>query len=136
MKKHLKKLAAMLLCSMLLILTCSTSVLAASEDPNLLRFVPTEMTVTSSTVLVEGYFINMNSEAAISNLKEVKMDIYNAEEGILASGNFGTINSFTIKPQSMVYQKMEFSNDYGLKSGTYICESDTYADFACTYTVS
>ncbi|MGN0707799.1 MAG: hypothetical protein ACI4JC_07355 [Faecalibacterium sp.] len=136
MKKHLKKLAAMVLCCMMLVLTCSTSALAVSEDPNLLRYVPTEMTVTSSKVLVKGYFINMNSKATISNLKSVKMDIYNTDVGILASGDFGTIKSFSIKPQSMVEQNMEFSNSYGLNSGIYVCEEDTYAVFDCTYSVS
>lgn len=136
MKNHLKKLAAMALCCMVLVLTCATSALAVSADSNLLRFVPTEMTVTSSKVVVTGYFINMNSKASISNLKEVKMDIYNAELGILASGNFSTFNSFTIRPQGMVEQRMEFSNTYNLNSGTYVCNSDTYADFSCSYSYS
>lgn len=137
MKKHLKKLAAMALCCMLLVLTCSTSVLAAaSADSNLLRYIPTEMTVTSSKVLVKGYFVNMNSKATISNLEEVSMLINDDDEGCLASGDFGILNRFTIKPQGMVYQEMEFSNSYGLKTGTYVCESSVYADFSCTYTIS
>ena len=133
--KRFKKALAMIICCAALMLTCVTTAFAAPSTSDLLRYIPTEITVTSQSVTVKGYFINMNDSVAISNLREFEMAVYEDGDRII-TGSFGTLNQFKIQPKSMVYQTFEYNNDGSFNTGTYVCNDATYALINCKYTAS
>ena len=132
MKKYLngKRFLALLA----LMVLCFTSVaVAAPSRGELLRFIPTVITVESDSVTVEGYFLNLNEDCDIKNLKEVDMDVYEGETH-LVSGNFGDINQFTIKSMGLKYQSFTFNGEHDLNEGVYNCNDRFYVAFSCSFT--
>ena len=131
MKNTMKKLASLLLLAALLCL--SVSALAAPSAGNLLHFIPTTITVEAKSVLVEGYFVNLNKDCDIKNLTKVEMDVYKSGD-LLISGDFGDINQFTVKSMGTKYQSFTFNGDHELNVGTYDCNDHYYVAFSCSFT--
>ena len=97
-----------------------------SAMANRIRYIPIEVDVTSSEVVVYGYFVNLNRSATVKNFRDFTMSLY--EDGdLLVSGNFGTINSFTLPPLSVYYQTFTFNGRNNLRNGNYGCDDGTYA---------
>ena len=73
----MKKLLAVTLslCLMLSCLTMAATALA-TERGDLIRFVPTKIVVSDNQVRVEGYFINMNTDASVKNFEDFNMSVY------------------------------------------------------------
>ena len=130
--KKFKKLFATVICCAALMLACALPAFAAPQRADLLRYIPTEIVVTSDTVSVHGYFINMNESTAIMDLEDFEMDVYDGED-LIISGAFGTLNSFTVLPQGMVYQEFLWDNDGSYNVGDYTCSDSTYALIGCTF---
>ena len=131
--KKFKKFAALLICSIALLVTCAIPAFAATTA-DLFRYVPTDIEVTSQHVLVKGYFINMNTRTTISNLTDYEMGVY--ENGdLLVSASFGTVR-VTVPPQSMVYHEFEYLPDSDLNYGIYSCSEIYNAAINCGFTAS
>ena len=128
----MKKILALLLL-VLVLLGVSSIALAAPEVGDLLRFVPTEISVITDSVTVKGYFINLNEDLDIKNLTKVDMDVYKAGE-LLISGDFGDINQFTVKSLGAKYQSFTFNGEHDLNVGEYVCDESFYTKFSCSFT--
>ena len=131
--KQLKKFAALLICSVALLVTCAVPAFAATTA-DLFRYLPTDIEVTSQYILVKGYFVNMNTRTTIYNLTDYDMNLY-VDGEILASATFGTVN-VTVPPQGMVYYEFRYAPDDGLNTGTYSCNEEFYASVGCHFSVS
>ena len=130
MKKKLFAVAATL-CILLSGLICVS--VASADTGDLIRFVPTEIEVTTNKIVVEGYFVNMNSDVSVKNFREVEMKVYQ-DGDLLVEGDFGTINEFTISPMRMKYQSFTFNGSHDLKNGSYTCNDRCYVVVNCSFT--
>ena len=83
-----KKLFAALLAAALLSLLVPA--FATPSVGDLIRFCPTEIEVNYSSVLVKGYFVNLNTDYAVRNFRDFQMDVYKSGNKIV-SGTFGTL---------------------------------------------
>lgn len=130
----MKKLLAVTLslCLMLSCLTMAATALA-SERGDLIRFVPTKIVVSDNQVRVEGYFINMNTDASVKNFEDFNMSVYLKDEELI-EGDFGKINEFTIPPLGMKYQTFTFNGSHNLNNGDYTCTPSFYCLLDCTFT--
>lgn len=96
----------------------------------LIRFVPTKLVVTSQSVEVHGYFVNLNTDVSVGHFTEFEMDVYDDGDYLLG-GSFGTIHDFMIRPLGLKAQIFEFSGgDHGLKHGTLACNDGDYCKTA------
>lgn len=128
----MKRTISVLLAAVLLVCSMVFSVSATPSRGDLVRFVPTEMTVTDAKVKVEGYFVNLNTDVVVFNFREVEMTVY-IEDEELVSGDFGTINQFEVEPLEAYYQSFTFNNKDGLKAGSYDCDETVYAMFSARF---
>ena len=127
-----KKLFAALLAAALLSLLVPA--FATPSVGDLIRFCPTEIEVNYSSVLVKGYFVNLNTDYAVRNFRDFQMDVYKSGNKIV-SGTFGTINEFAIEPGCTLYQTFTFNGTYdNLNTGHYDCNDQYYCAFACNFT--
>lgn len=134
MKKNFVKIASAVT------LTCAMTgamvmpALAKPSKGDLVRFVPTEIEVDEdSEVWVKGYFLNLNEDVTVKNFKEVDLTIYYNGEKIV-EGDFGTINKFSVKPLSAVYQSFTFSGvESSLSEGHYDCDESVYSKFSAKF---
>lgn len=116
--------------------TTDTKGSSASPDVgDLIRFVPTTIDVTNSSVTVYGYFINMNTDRAVMDFKEFEMDVY-MKDNLLISGSFGKIHEFTIEPLRMKYQSFTFDKSHDLSPGSYVCNDTCYCYIGCSFSSS
>lgn len=109
-----------------------------SADPDmsdLIRFIPTEITVSANKVVVVGYFVNLNENYTVKNFKDFDMEVYQDGE-LLVSGSFGQINEFAVKPLGVQYQSFTFNGSHDLNEGTFSCGDTVYATFTCKYSYS
>lgn len=107
---------------------------ASGVEPNWIRFIPSAIEVSSDKVTVEGYFINMNSSHAVRSFKEFSMDVYR-DGSLIVSGEFGTINDFTIEPLGMRFQRFTFNGSHRNHSnGYYTCDDSYYTKTAFRFT--
>lgn len=105
---------------------------ASADMGDLIRFIPTEITVSTNKVLVEGYFVNLNDDVTVKNFTNFEMDVY-LDGDLLVSGSFGTINEFSVKPMGVKYQSFTFNGEHDLNEGTYTCGDKFYAVFTCDF---
>ena len=103
---------------------------SGSYTGDLIRFVPMYLEVSSNKVTVKGVFINLNTDCAVGKFRNFKMDLYQGSK-LISSGNFGTINEFTIEPFGMKYQTFTYNGKHNLNSGTYVCDDRIYS--VCSY---
>lgn len=110
---------------------------ANTSTPDLLHYVPTKIEITRSKVVVSGYFVNLDPYKTVSNFTEVNMTFYESGDELI-SGDFGTINAFSVPPLGVKYQTFTFNGDYtdSLNIGTYNCNDDVYCTFGCRYSSS
>lgn len=128
----MKRFAATVL-ALSLIITALFCVNVKADTGDLVRFLPTEIEVQSSKVIVRGYFVNMNQDVSVQNFRNFRMKVYHDGE-LLVDGDFGDIHEFTIKPLGMKYQSFSFSGSHDLKIGTIDCGDRYYAAFSCKFT--
>lgn len=108
---------------------------AANTDiGDLVRFIPTNIEVSTSKTVVEGYFVNLSYNKAVSDFTDFEMDVFVKGRKVIG-GNFGDINSFTVSPLGMKYQSFTFNDDYTdeLDIGSYVCSDDVYASFGSSF---
>lgn len=110
---------------------CSAN--AESSVGDLIRFVPTKLTVEYNKVKVDGYFVNLNSECSVSDFREFDMSVY-MEGRLLVDGDFGTINSFEVKAMGIYPQSFTFNGSHSLNYGTYTCDDRVYCTFSARFT--
>lgn len=129
--------AALVLVLAFTVLSPSASASSTAEPSvgDLIHFIPTTVDVTDSAVTVKGYFINLNENYRVSNFREYEMDLYIDGE-LIVSGNFGTINNFTVEPMGMVYQTFTFNGAHDLNVGSYVAGDDWYCVVSCTFSRS
>ncbi|MBR3016629.1 MAG: hypothetical protein IKH57_06065 [Clostridia bacterium] len=123
--------------ALLLVFTClcaTSSALCARDAPigYYIRFIPTMITVGSETIKVEGYFVNLNSDVEVKNFKEFEMSVYENNK-LVAQGDFGTINQFTVEPLGVWKQTFTFNGKHSMKIGTYSCDEKYSATFSCKF---
>jgi len=107
---------------------------ANPSTADLIRFVPTTIDVSSNKVVVGGYFINMSS-TTVANFRDYYMDVY-TNGNLLVSGEFGTINQFSVYPGSTKYQTFTFTGSHNLNAGSYVCDDTCYAVIACRFSAA
>ena len=129
----MKKLLAVFL--VIICLFNVSSALAARDAPigYYIRFLPTLIIVSSDSIKVEGYFVNLNPDVEVKNFKEFKMNVYENNK-LIAQGNFGTINQFTVSPLSLWKQSFTFNGKHSMKIGTYSCDEKYSCTFSCNFT--
>ena len=118
-------LRSLALLSVLLFLCVPFAAADTPDKGDLVKFIPTKMTVKSNQVIVEGYFVNMNEDYTVKDFREFEMSVYDEGE-LLVSGDFGTINSFSIAPLRMKYQSFTFNGSHAMKIGTYVADDGYY----------
>ena len=117
-----------------LLLLCMPFAMADTPDRgDLVKFIPFKITVKSNQVIVEGYFVNMNEDYTVKDFREFEMSVYDEGE-LLVSGDFGTINSFSIAPLRIKYQSFTFNGSHGLKIGTYVADDGYYCKVTMRFT--
>lgn len=103
------------------------------QTSDLVRYVPTVITINSDDVVVDGYFVNLNEDLSVSNFEDVELEIY-FEDALLVRGDFGTINRFTVKEGASVRQKFHFNyRPSRISNGTYVCDGSFYARMSCKF---
>lgn len=134
----MKKVVSLLL---LVVVFFSFSTMTAMAEPSagdLFRYIPTQITVTEEEAMVEGFFINM-SEKTISNITELKVTIYNENDIIIAQGSFDgdNLKDFSLKSGRMIAWSFTWQESKAyLNTGSFTCDSDTYALFSCKFNTS
>ncbi len=120
----MKRTVAILI--VLVSLLTSSVALGASYSPgDLIKFIPTRLTVTNNSIKVEGYFVNMNSGMKVRNFYQYKMKLYH-NGTLLASGDFGTLSKFTVPAMGVRSHSFIFNGRNSLKNGTIICDDNYY----------
>ena len=128
----MKRLVALLL---VLVFVCSAFPALAARDAPIgyyIRFLPTLITVGNDYIKLEGYFVNLNSDVAVKNFKEFEMSVYENNK-LIAKGNFGTINQFTVEPLGMWKQTFTYNGKHSMKIGTYSCDEKYSCTFSCKF---
>ena len=128
--RSLTTMLILAICAMLMMTTATA--MAEPSRGNLVHFVPTVITVTRDSVDVDGYFVNLNQDCDVLNFKEFEMGVYKDGE-LLISGDFGTINQFTVKSMRTKYQSFTFNQDHDLNPGVYHCNDHYYTAFSCKF---
>ena len=115
-----------------LMVTALYSTSASADISDLIRFIPTEIVVSTNKVEVSGYFVNLNADVTVKDFTDFEMEVYQDGE-LLVEGSFGEIDAFSIKPLSVQYQSFTFNGAHDLNEGTYSCGDAVYAVFTCNY---
>ena len=102
---------------------------------DLLRYIPVAVSVDDSSVMVYGYFTNLNPDCSVSNFRNFEMAVF-MDNFPIASGSFTAIENFEIAPEDVLYHTFIFPGKSGLYPGTYICDDDDYAVISCTFDYS
>lgn len=131
MKKAMfKTLICLMLCACML---SAGMALAASAEGDLIRFLPTYITIEDGDVTVEGYFVNLNEDHAVENFTDFEMEVYIGDTQIL-DGSFGDINEFTIEPLGLKYQSFTFNGNDSLDDDVAMCDDTVHVLFGCGFT--
>ena len=129
----MKRLLAVVLALTLMFTALFCTGANASPDmSDLLRFIPTEIIVSTDKVEVSGYFVNLNADVTVKDFTDFEIAVYQDGE-LLVEGNFGEIDAFSMKPLSVQYQSFTFDGAHELNEGTYSCGDTIYAAFTCNY---
>ena len=129
----MKRLLAVVLALTLMFTALFCTTAGASPDmSDLIRFIPTEIVVSTNKVEVSGYFVNLNGDVTVKDFTDFEMEVYQDGE-LLVEGSFGEIDAFSIKPLSVQYQSFTFDGAHELNEGTYSCGDTIYAAFTCNY---
>ena len=118
---------------LILVIICSASVAFADTVSDRIHFIPTTIKVTSDSVTVEGYFVNLNSNYYVENFKNFTLRVY-MEGDLLLKGDFGTIHKFTVSPLGTRMQSFTWNGRQGLKVGTYSCDDSFYCIWGGSFT--
>jgi len=105
---------------------------AAPSVGDLIRFVPTQITVSNNEVDVDGYFVNLNTKCDVMDFTDFDMTVY-LDGSLLVDGRFGAINSFTVKAMGVYPQSFGFSGSHNLRNGVYTCDDHFYATFGASF---
>ena len=125
-----KRMTAILLILATLIPVTLTGALADTGDR--IHFVPTRIIVKTSSVTVEGYFVNLNTNCDVKNFSDFKMSVYK-NGSLLVNGSFGEIHHFTVYAMGTKYQSFTFNGYHDLRNGTYECDDSYYCKFSCRF---
>lgn len=115
-----------------LVLASCVAHAAAPSRGDLIRFIPTFITVEPRSVTVEGYFVNLNKDIDVGNFDNFEMSVYLDGE-LLVEGDFGEINQFMIKPMRTQFQSFTFNGAHDLNEGEYACSDMYYAVVSCDF---
>ncbi len=102
---------------------------------DLIHYIPVAITVDTDSVMVYGFFTNLNPDCSVSNFRDFGLAVV-MDGNLVASGVFGTLNSFTIGPEECIYYTFVFPGKSGLYPGAYICDDDDYGIVSCTFDYS
>ena len=127
-----RMIAAVLTLALMFTALFCTGANASPDMSDLLRFIPTEIIVSTDKVEVSGYFVNLNADVTVKDFTDFEIAVYQDGE-LLVEGNFGEIDAFSIKPLSVQYQSFTFDGAHDLNEGTYSCGDTIYAAFTCNY---
>lgn len=127
----MKRVIAVVL-TLTLMVTALFCTSASADISDLIRFIPTEIVVSTNKVEVSGYFVNLNADVTVKDFTDFEMEVYQDGE-LLVEGSFGEINAFSIRPLSVQYQSFSFNGAHDLNEGTYSCGDTIYAVFTCNY---
>ena len=127
-----RMIAAVLTLALMFTALFCTGANASPDMSDLLRFIPTEIIVSTDKVEVSGYFVNLNADVTVKDFTDFEMEVYQDGE-LLVEGSFGEIDAFSIKPLSVQYQSFTFNGAHDLNEGTYSCGDTIYAAFTCNY---
>ena len=127
-----RMIAAVLTLALMFTALFCTGANASPDMSDLLRFIPTEIIVSTDKVEVSGYFVNLNADVTVKDFTDFEIAVYQDGE-LLVEGNFGEIDAFSMKPLSVQYQSFTFDGAHELNEGTYRCGDTIYAAFTCNY---
>lgn len=127
-----RMIAAVLTLALMFTALFCTGANASPDMSDLLRFIPTEIIVSTDKVEVSGYFVNLNADVTVKDFTDFEIAVYQDGE-LLVEGNFGEIDAFSMKPLSVQYQSFTFDGAHELNEGTYSCGDTIYAAFTCNY---
>ena len=127
-----RMIAAVLTLALMFTALFCTGANASPDMSDLLRFIPTEIIVSTDKVEVSGYFVNLNADVTVKDFTDFEMEVYQDGE-LLVEGSFGEINAFSIRPLSVQYQSFAFNGGHDLNEGPYSCGDTIYAAFTCNY---
>ena len=102
---------------------------------DLIHYIPVAITVDTDSVMVYGFFTNLNPDCSVSNFRDFGLAVV-MDGNLVASGVFGTLNNFTIGPEECIYYTFVFPGRSGLYPGAYICDDDDYGIVSCTFDYS
>ena len=135
-RKAVLRLAALTLVLVLAVAAVAPGAFAVMPTRgDLLRFIPVAVSVDETSVMVYGYFTNLNPDCSVTNFRDFEMALV-MDDYLVASGSFGTLDSFVIGPEEALYHTFVFPGRSGLYPGTYICDDDDFAVITCTFDYS
>lgn len=102
---------------------------------DLLRYIPVGIVVKNDSITVYGYFTNLNADCTVADFRDYSMDVY-VNNILVASGYFGTLDSFVIQPLDVHYHTFVFPGKNNFTPGAYVCEDDDFAIINCTFDFS
>lgn len=122
----MKKLLSTIILFAILLSSFSMFAYADSADAANIRYVPTHIEITSSTIEVEGFFVNLDQNFKIGNFNNMELTVY-LENTEICSDIFTEINQFMMPPMSVYFQSFTFANPHGSKiNGSYDCDDTFY----------
>ena len=116
-----------------LVILCSASVAFADTITDRVHFVATTIKVTSDSVKVEGYFVNLNISYYVKNFRNFTLRVY-MDGDLLLTGDFGTLNHFYVSPLGTRSQSFTWNGRHGLKVGTYSCDDSVNCVWSGSFT--
>ena len=135
-RRAMPKLIALVLILVLAFGTLAPAAYASKPTRgDLIHYIPVAITVDTDSVMVYGFFTNLNPDCSVSNFRDFGLGVV-MDGNLVASGVFGTLNNFTIGPEECIYYTFVFPGKSGLYPGAYICDDDDYGVVSCTFDYS
>jgi len=130
MKNTLTKLIALTLVAITLF---AIALPAGAESRNAqIEYIPTSVTVSGTTVKIEGYFYN-GTGYTVSNFTDFVLQL-RQDYSLVLEIEFDSLQYFSIAPGGRVNYSFTVTNVRGLNSGYYNCYlNNIYADCSFTY---
>ena len=141
MKSH-RRILVSFLCAMILATCFALPNAALAEGPytntiaDCFEFFATNLTIDDDAVVLEGYFFNFNEYAALSNIRELTMTVYDDDGQEICTGQFDSLSdslaNLQLGPGESSYQVFNFNDTY-VDPYDYNLEDGFSAAFECKF---
>lgn len=132
--KNARRMLAVALIVMITVCALAVPTFAEPSVGQLLRYIPTTITITEDETILEGYIVNLNTEYTISDFTDMEMTVWQAGEELFG-GVIGDVE-LEVAPLSATYFCISFDSNFDLNSGEYDCDDNVYVTFSAGFSKS